>query len=133
MKCLIDTHTFIWAISDTDKLSKTTLNLIKSTDNDVFVSVVSFWEIALKTSIRKFFIDGIVASDLPEYARKMDFSILELKARETCTFANLPLKDNHKDPFDRMIIWQAITENMALISKDKMFTQYKDNGLRLIW
>jgi len=133
MKCLIDTHTFIWAISDTDKLSKTTLNLIKSTDNDVFVSVVSFWEIALKTSIKKFFIDGIVTSDLPEYARKMDFRILELKARETCTFANLSLKDNHKDPFDRMIIWQAITENIALISKDKMFDQYKDDGLRLIW
>jgi len=133
MKCLIDTHTFIWAISDTDKLSKTTLELIKDVDNDVFVSVVSFWEIALKTSIKKFFIDGIVADDLPEYARKMDFSILKLKALETCTFANLPLKDNHKDPFDRMIIWQAITENMALISKDKMFVQYKDDGLRLIW
>jgi len=133
MKYLIDTHTFIWAISDTDKLSKTTCELIKDADNGVFVSVVSFWEIALKTSIKKFFIDGIVASDLPEYARKMDFNILDLKARETCTFTNLPLKDNHKDPFDRMIIWQAITENMALISKDKMFAQYKDDGLRLIW
>jgi len=133
MKCLIDTHTFIWAISDTDKLSNNALEMIKSIDNDIFVSVVSFWEIALKTSINKFYIEGVVANDLPEYARKMDMNILDMKARETCTFANLPLKDNHKDPFDRMIIWQAITENMALISKDKMFVQYKNDGLRLIW
>ena len=53
MKYLIDTHTFIWAISDTDKLSKNALELIKNFDNDVFVSVVSFWEISLKVSIKK--------------------------------------------------------------------------------
>jgi len=133
MTCLIDTHTFIWAISDTNMLSKRASELITNIDNEIFVSVVSFWEIALKTSIKKFSFEGIIASDLPEYARKMDFRILEMKAREACTFANLPLKDNHKDPFDRMIIWQAITGNMALISKDKMFVQYMDNGLRLIW
>ena len=133
MTGLIDTHTFIWAISDIKKLSKRAFEMITNTDNDIFVSVVSFWEIALKTSINKFSFEGIITSDLPEYARKMNFHILEMKAREACTFANLPLKDNHKDPFDRMIIWQAITEDMTLISKDKMFVQYKKNGLRLFW
>jgi PIN domain nuclease of toxin-antitoxin system len=130
---LIDTHTFIWAISDIKKLSERALEVITNVDNDIFVSVVSFWEIALKTSINKFSFEGIITNDLPKYARKMNFSILEMKAREACTFANLPLKNNHKDPFDRMIIWQAITEDMMLISKDKMFAQYKENGLRLFW
>ena len=133
MTYLIDTHTFIWAISDVKKLSKLASEMITNIDNDIFVSVISFWEIALKTSINKYSFDGILINDLPEYARKMNFHILEMKAREACTFANLPLKDNHKDPFDRMIIWQAITENMSLISKDKMFVQYKNNGLSLIW
>ena len=63
----------------------------------------------------------------------MNINILEMKALETCTYANLPVKDNHKDPFDRMIIWQAITGNMALISKDKMFAQYAEDGLLLVW
>ena len=133
MTCLLDTHTFIWAISDTNKLSEHAFKMIKSNDNEIFVSVVSFWEIALKTSIKKFSFDGVIINDLPEYARKMDFRIFDMKAREACTYANLPLKNNHKDPFDRMIIWQAITENMALISKDKMFVQYQENGLQLIW
>jgi PIN domain nuclease of toxin-antitoxin system len=133
MTCLIDTHTFIWAISDMKKLSQHAFEMITSIENQVFVSVVSFWEIALKTSIQKFSFEGIIANDLPIYARQMDFRILNMKTREACSFANLPLKSNHKDPFDRMIIWQAITENMSLISKDKMFAQYEDDGLQLIW
>ena len=133
MISLLDTHTFIWAISDMRKLSKRALEMITNVDNDIFVSVVSFWEIALKTSINKYSFEGIIISSLPEYARKMNFRILDMKECETCTFANLPLKDNHKDPFDRMIIWQAITKDMTLISKDKMFAQYKEDGLRLFW
>ena len=131
MNYLIDTHTFIWAISNTKKLSERVLEIITNIDNDIFVSVVSFWEIALKTSINKFSFEGINMNDLPEYARKMNFRILEMKTHEACTFANLPLKDNHKDPFDRMIIWQAIMNGMTLISKDKMFVQYIENGLQL--
>ena len=87
----------------------------------------------IENKYKKFHIEGITITDLPKQAKKMDFLILDMKSREACTFANLPIKDNHKDPFDRMIIWQAITENTALISKDKMFVQYKDNGLKLIW
>jgi PIN domain nuclease of toxin-antitoxin system len=133
MICLLDTHAFIWAISDTDKLSAHAHEIITNIDNDIFVSVISFWEISIKTGIKKFSFEGIIANDLHKYAHKMDFRILDMKAHEACTFANLPLKDNHKDPFDRMIIWQAITGNMALISNDRMFGQYREDGLRLIW
>jgi len=131
---LIDTHTFIWIISDPGKLSKNALEVITNKKNEIFVSVISFWEISLKTSIKKFFLEGIIVGKLPEYAQKMDLKILNVQAREACTFADLPMKENHKDPFDRMIIWQAITENMTLISKDQLFDQYKDNGLiKLVW
>jgi PIN domain nuclease of toxin-antitoxin system len=133
MTYLIDTHTFIWAISDTEKLSNVAREIITSKDNDILVSVVSFWEIALKTSIKKFFLEGINNSKMPGYAHKMGLQILDLKAKETSTFEELPLMDNHKDPFDRMIIWQAITNKMTLISKDRMFEQYNKCGLRLVW
>ena len=56
-----------------------------------------------------------------------------MKVYEVITFHKLPLKDNHKDPFDRMLIWQAITKDMTIISKDKLFEQYKENGLKIIW
>ena len=130
---LVDTHAFIWVISDPGKLSKNALEVITNKKNEIFVSVLSFWEISLKTSIKKFFLEGIIVGKLPEYAQKMDLKILNVQAREACTFADLPMKENHKDPFDRMIIWQTITENMTLISKDQLFDQYKDNGLKLVW
>ena len=71
--------------------------------------------------------------DFPEYARKMDFSIIDMQENETITFHKLPLKEKHKDPFDRMLIWQAITKKMTIISKDELFEQYKKDGLKLIW
>ena len=133
MTYLIDTHTFIWAISNTEKLSEVARSIITDEDNDIFVSTVSFWEISLKTSIKKFYFEGIENSEMPEYARKMGFRILDLGAKETSTFADLPLVDNHKDPFDRMIIWQTICNDMTLISKDQLFEQYKKYGLRVLW
>jgi PIN domain nuclease of toxin-antitoxin system len=63
----------------------------------------------------------------------MGFTIIDLKEEEAITFCNLPLKDNHKDPFDRMLIWQAITKDFIMISKDGLFEQYKEDGLRIIW
>jgi PIN domain nuclease of toxin-antitoxin system len=63
----------------------------------------------------------------------MGFTIMELGQRETITFHELPLKGNHKDPFDRMLIWQAITNDMILLSKDTLIKQYEENGLRMIW
>jgi PIN domain nuclease of toxin-antitoxin system len=63
----------------------------------------------------------------------MGFTILDLKETETITFHELPLKENHKDPFDRMLIWQAITNEMVLLSKDDSLKQYKENGLKILW
>jgi PIN domain nuclease of toxin-antitoxin system len=133
MTYLMDTHTFIWAISDTSKLSKLALKIITDKTNDIFISTISFWEISLKASIKKEMFIGINIHDLPKFARQMEFHILDTQEKETSTFADLPLKDNHKDPFDRMLIWQAITNDMTLISKDGLFSQYRENGLRLVW
>ena len=130
---LLDTHVFIWSLLKTNKLSRKSKEIIFNRDYEVCVSTVSFWEISLKTRMKKFSFENIDIMELPQYARKMDFSIIDMQEKETCTFHKLSLKDNHKDPFDRMLIWQAITKNMTLISKDTLFDQYKDDGLKIIW
>jgi PIN domain nuclease of toxin-antitoxin system len=130
---LLDTHAFIWATLDTVRLSNKAKEIILDRNNEIFVSVVTFWEITLKTSIKKLSFDNVDIKDFPKYAGEMGFAIMEMKERETITFHELPLKDNHKDPFDRMLIWQAITNNMVLLSKDASIKQYEENGLRIVW
>ena len=130
---LLDTHTFIWSTLESNKLSKKSKEIIFNKNNEIFVSTVSFWEISLKTGMKKFSFGNINIKDFPKYARKMDFTIIDLQENESITFHELPPKENHKDPFDRMLIWQAITKNLTIISKDELFEQYKKDGLKLVW
>jgi PIN domain nuclease of toxin-antitoxin system len=133
MICLLDTHTFIWTVLQTNNLSKKSKEIIFNRNNEIYVSTVSFWEISLKTRIKKFSFKNININDFPQYARNMGFTIIDMQENETITFHKLPLKKNHKDPFDRMLIWQAITKNMTMLSKDELFEQYRKDGLKLIW
>ena len=130
---LLDTHTFIWSILNTKNLSKKSREIILNKNHEIYISTVSFWEISLKTRINKISFENININDFPKHARNMDFNIIDLQENETITFHELPLKENHKDPFDRMLIWQAITKKMTMISKDRLFEQYKEHGLKLIW
>ena len=133
MNYLLDTHSFIWAVLESNKLSTNIQNIIADINNEINVSTVSFWEISLKTSIGKFSFENIDIKNFPKYAKNMDFNILDMQEYETITFHQLPLKTKHKDPFDRMLIWQAITKNMIMISIDDLFDQYKEDGLKIIW
>ena len=83
--------------------------------------------------MKKFSFENINIKDFPGYARDMDFTIIDMRENESITFHELSLKENHKDPFDRMLIWQAIARNMAIISNDRLFKQYKEDGLKLVW
>ncbi|MDR2796353.1 MAG: type II toxin-antitoxin system VapC family toxin [Spirochaetaceae bacterium] len=130
---LLDTHAFIWAALETARLSRNVKEIISDRNNEIFVSTVTFWEITLKASIKKLTFDKIDIKDFPKYAREMGFTIIDMKETETITFHELPLKEDHKDPFDRMLIWQAITYDMVLISKDNLLKQYAENGLKLLW
>jgi PIN domain nuclease of toxin-antitoxin system len=130
---LLDTHVFIWATLETKKLNKNIREIIVNKENEICVSTVSFWEISLKTRLGKFSFDNVDINEFPQYAKNMGFSIMEIKEKETITFHELSLKEDHKDPFDRMLIWQAIINKITIISKDDKFTQYKTNGLKLAW
>ncbi len=132
MNYLLDTHTFLWALFDPEKLSGTAASVIVNTDNEIFVSVISFWEIALKFNIGKLSLQGVNPEELPLYAGKAGFEILGITPDEASSFYKLP-KLKHSDPFDRLIIWQCIQNGICLVSKDNVICDYAQYGLKIIW
>jgi PIN domain nuclease of toxin-antitoxin system len=129
---LLDTHSFLWAVFQPGRLSRRGRDILKNPQNAIFVSSVSFWEISLKFALGKLQLLNCSPESLPEAARKMDLQLTPLDAETASSFHTLP-KTIHKDPFDRMLIWQAIRTRMTLISKDKSFSDYRDFGLEALW
>ena len=132
MNLLLDTHGFLWSLFTPEKLSKTVIHEIKSPNNDMAVSVVTFWEISLKYALGKIELTGVKPEELPDFADQMNLEILPITAAEASSFHRLP-RLSHKDPFDRIIIWQAIQRKMTLVSKDRDFKTYRKFGLRTFW
>ncbi|GHT67360.1 twitching motility protein PilT [Bacteroidia bacterium] len=131
-KLLLDTHTLLWSIGKSNELSSIAVDYISDSRNEVFVSAVSLWEIALKYSIGKLVLDFDV-NEIPELCSRMAFSLLPIDPLEALGCLKLPNKENHKDPFDRMLIYQCIRNGYTLISKDSKMKLYKNDGLNCIW
>ncbi|NLJ08724.1 MAG: type II toxin-antitoxin system VapC family toxin [Treponema sp.] len=132
MNYLLDTHTFLWTISNTVDLSSKAIEIIKDPKHEIFVSAVSFWEISIKTRLKKLNLDTIEPEQLLTLAERMDFQVISLTPEEAITYHKLK-ENTHNDPFDRMLIWQSISRNMTLISKDEAFSKFVPFGLKLIW
>lgn len=133
MKYLLDTHTFIWSFMCPDKLSKRVFSIISDANNTIYVSPITFWEIAIKHRLGKLNLGKINPIHLPNIASEYDFSILPLDAYDYVTISNLPVKGDHQDPFDQMLVHNALRKNLILLSVDKKFKQYEKEGLQLIW
>ena len=133
MKYLLDTHTFIWSVMDSKKLSENAKNIIEDSENEIFVSGISFWELAIKTQLGKMKFENFNILHLPNIATQYGFSVFTPTAYDYVTFSELPVVENHKDPFDRMLIHTALRNNLILVSKDSCFDKYIDFGLQLLW
>lgn len=132
MKLLLDTHVFLWATGQSQRLPTQVAATIADRNNDVFVSSVIFWEIAIKVRAGKLDIGDNKPGDLPTRAVDMGFILMGLLPEETATMGQLA-EDTHFDPFDRMLIWQAINRKLTLVSGDPEFERFKADGLRLLW
>ncbi|MDI6734638.1 MAG: type II toxin-antitoxin system VapC family toxin [bacterium] len=132
MKYLLDTHTFLWILFDDNNLSEKVKVIIRDLENEIYVSVISYWEISLKFAVGKLELEGITPDELLIQAEQIGIQTLEISKEDASTFYNLP-KMKHKDPFDRLIIWQAINRNIILISKDKEMKDYQKFGLKSLW
>lgn len=133
MKYLLDTHTFIWSVMDSKKLSENVRTIIEDSDNEIFISGISFWELAIKTQLGKMKFENFNILHLPNIATQYGFSVFTPTSYDYVTFSELPIVENHKEPFDRMLIHTALRNNLILLSKDSCFDKYIDYGLQLLW
>ena len=123
-KILIDTHILIWWLTEPDKLKKEHQKILSDADNIIFVSVASFFEIGIKEKIGKLKFEGNFEVILIENGfESLPITLMHLETLRTIEF-------HHKDPFDMVLIAQAISENIEFISYDSQFL--KTNGLKII-
>ena len=122
MRLLLDTHALLWWLAGDEALSKAAREAISDPDNDVFVSAASAWEIATKYRLGKLPGAAVMAADIAGAVASQDFSELLINIRDGQIAGGLPAI--HKDPFDRMLIAQAVTADMVIVSNEAMFDAY---------
>lgn len=122
MKLLLDTHIFLWYITDDFRLSTLFLNAIREPRNDVYLSVASLWEIIIKYNLGKLPLPQSPESYIPNERRKHQIKSLSLHENAVRELINLP--NLHRDPFDRILICQAIANNMTIITVDNQIQNY---------
>lgn len=127
MAWLLDTHALIWLTDDPGLLSDAVHECIDTSPEDVFVSVASIGEIAIKRSIGRLDLP-VNAMGLLEIVRKSSTPILEIRGAHAAGVEDLPF--HHRDPFDRLLAAQALAENLTLISRDAIFDRY---GVKRLW
>ncbi|MCG6170091.1 type II toxin-antitoxin system VapC family toxin [Leptospira sp. FAT2] len=132
MNYLLDTHVILWAIGSSNLLSKKVKETIENSENRICVSTVSLWEISLKFRLGKLNLSGIKPSQIPEFLSKSNIEIINLESVDASTYDQLKTT-YHRDPFDRMLIWQCILRKFTLISKDSEMKKYKSQGLKTLW
>ena len=123
MKLLLDTHILLWSLEENPKLSAHILDLLEDQQHEIMVSSVSFFELAIKSSLGKLKSPlGLSYVQLEKHLERRAVKILTPRSEHFDVLRNLPL--HHRDPFDRLLIAQAIHENATLVSDDQLFSQY---------
>jgi len=131
MNYLLDTHSFISAISESKELPTPVRRLIKNNGNDIFVSAVTFWDIAWKVSEGKLDVEGVPIEELPDISLQAGFKNISLSPAECATYHQFGITG--QNPFEGMLIWQAIKQDLILITKDKDLDKYRSVGLKTAW
>ena len=128
MKLLLDTHSFLWFVTNDAQLSARALALISDPANDVFISPATFWEVAIKVSIGKYPLTVPFDSFFTTALTANTISILPIEIRHAAMVAAMPM--HHKDPFDRMIAAQSLVEQISVVSVDVALDSY---GVIRLW
>ena len=124
MKLLLDTHIFLWLIDDDKRLSEQYRQVIQDPNNEKFLSVVSIWKCAIKYQIGKLDFPSSPETYLPEERRKHLIKTLTVDENSIVPLVKLPLL--HKDPFDRLIMAQALQHDLTIMTEDKLILAYPD-------
>ena len=125
MRYLLDTHTLLWFISEDQKLSDRAHRLILDSGSEIFLSIASLWEIAIKVNIGKLALDKPFNQLFPDELDSRGIEILDITIDSLVQLTALP--PHHRDPFDRLIIAQALDEDIPIIGVDTSFDHYGVN------
>lgn len=128
MKLLLDTHTFLWFSSDDPALPPSARTRIEDGRNDKFLSVASIWEMALKIAIGKLDLGAELGDLVATGAERNGITIMEVRKEHALGVVGLPL--HHRDPFDRLLVAQALVEGMVILGRDSAFDVYP---VRRVW
>jgi PIN domain nuclease of toxin-antitoxin system len=125
---LLDTHAFLWWVNDNSELTKKARSTISNGANECYLSVASCWEMAIKSSLGRLKLARPLEYFISEQLEVNNFKLLNIELRHTAKLEKLPF--HHRDPFDRLLIAQALTEKMTLVAADAAFSDY---GVKLLW
>lgn len=125
---LLDTHTFLWMASDPDRLSERAREVIDASSNELLLSVASVWEMAIKSSLGKLDFASPLAAFVEEQLEATRTRILPVQIEHAIRVEGLPF--HHRDPFDRLLVAQAIFEKIPILGRDPAFDDYR---IRRIW
>lgn len=128
MRLLLDTHAFLWALLEPEKLTPATRELLQATSTDIVVSVASAWEITSKYRLGKLPGAAAVVDDYAAAIRGLQATELEIKRTHVLRAGSFP--QAHRDPFDCMLAAQAEIEHLPIVSRDNAFAQF---GVKLLW
>lgn len=128
MRVLLDSHAFLWWIGDDPRLSPGAREVIAEGGNEIFFSAASAWELAIKSRLGRLRMPADFERFVADQIELNGFSVLPVELSHALRVHGLP--PHHKDPFDRMLIAQALVEDMPLVSRDRRLAGY---GVRLVW
>ena len=132
MNYLFDTHVLLWSLFAPEKLSRHSVSVITDPESNISISTISLWEISLKYSLDRLELPGDISPEkIVDKVQEAGGIILPLGPEIAASYHRLPRA--HTDPFDRMLVWQAIQSNYTLISKDREMKKYRSHGLSLLW
>lgn len=133
MKYLLDTHVLLWLAYEDAKLSDSVKDILLDPKNEIYLSSVSFWEISLKFQSGKLDLKGHNPEMLKAgFDQNFDFRELDLEMDDAITIYKLD-SHIHKDPFDRMLIWQALRKSLTFLTADENIQRYREIGLKVLW
>ena len=125
MKILVDTHCLLWILNNPERLSQAKRHVLGLDTTEVYASSVNFWEISLKSAIGKIKLKKYSVDEIVQNVNESNIQMINLTPEEAISYHKLPITE-HKDPFDRMLIWQAIQNDYHFMTEDTLIKKYSE-------
>jgi PIN domain nuclease of toxin-antitoxin system len=128
---VVDTHYLIWSLISPEQIPGAHASILEASEHTKYVSNISLWEISLKFGLGKLRLAGVTPEEIVEAALSSGFAVLGVTTEQLASSHRLEHVGRHKDPFDRLLIWQCIKQDYLLLTADSEIRQYSSIGLRL--